>query len=101
MAAAEVERVRGKRQRKEIDLQEQTNFFQNEVGNNQELRKNIRESEKKAQTMKERLTLCEEEKRTYENEVSLSKTIFLPIISTYLLFAVKPPQIMLSLNSTR
>ena len=73
VAANEVERVKNIVQRKHIDLQEQTNFYNNELGNNAELKKNIQDSEKKAQTLKEKLLLCEEEKKNYENEVTLER----------------------------
>ena len=73
VAANEVERVKNIVQRKHIDLQEQINFYNNELGNNAELKKNIRDSEKKAQNLKEKLLLCEEEKKNYENEVTLER----------------------------
>ena len=73
VAANEVERVKNVVKRREIDLQEQVNFFNNEVGNIEELKKKIRLSEKKAQNLKEKLIFCEEEKKTYENEVALER----------------------------
>ena len=73
VAANEVERVKNIVERKHIDLQEQMNFHNNELGNNAELKKKIKDSEKKAQTLKERLLLAEEEKKNYENEVTLER----------------------------
>ena len=72
-AAAEVDRVRGVVARREIDLQEQQNFLNNEVGNNEELKKELAKKEKKAQLLREKLVLVEEEKRKYENEVTLER----------------------------
>ena len=72
-ASAEVDRVRGVVARREIDLQEQQNFLNNEVGNNEELKKELSKKEKKAQLLREKLVLVEEEKRKYENEVTLER----------------------------
>ena len=79
VAASEVERVKNVVMRKEIDLQEQINFYNNELGNIEELRKKIKDSEKKAQRLKEKLVICEEEKKTYENEVTLERRQILKI----------------------
>ena len=61
--------MRGVVARREIDLQEQQNFLNNEVGNNEELKKELAKKEKKAQLLREKLVLVEEEKRKYENEL--------------------------------
>ena len=65
--------MRGVVARREIDLQEQQNFLNNEVGNNEELKKELAKKEKKAQLLREKLVLVEEEKRKYENEVTLER----------------------------
>ena len=65
--------MRGVVARREIDLQEQQNFLNNEVGNNEELKKELSKKEKKAQLLREKLVLVEEEKRKYENEVTLER----------------------------
>ena len=79
VAANEVERVKNIVQRKEIDLKEQINFHNNDMGNIEELKRKIKESEKKAQRLKEKLVICEEEKKTYENEVTLERRQILKI----------------------
>jgi chromosome segregation ATPase len=72
-AAGEVDRIRGVIARREIDLQEQSNFLNNEVGNNEELRREVTAKEKKAQQLREKLMVAEEEKRKYENEVTVER----------------------------
>ena len=72
-AAGEVDRVRGIIARREVDLQEQLNFLSNEMGNNEELRREVTRKEKKAQQLREKLVVVEEEKRKYENEVTVER----------------------------
>ena len=79
VAANEVEKVKNIVKRREIDLQEQVNFFNNEQGNIEELKRKIKDSEKRAQKLKEKLIICEEEQKTYENEVTLERRQILKI----------------------
>ena len=72
-AAGEVERMRGLVGRREVDLQEQLNFLNNEEGNIEELRKELAAKERRAQHLRERLVVAEEEKRRYENEVTVER----------------------------
>ena len=45
----------------------------------EELRKKIKDTEKRAQKLKEKLVICEEEKKTYENEVTVERRQILKI----------------------
>ena len=79
VASIEVERIKNLVQKKNIDLQEQVNFYNNELGNIEELKKKTRASEIKAQALKDKLTISEEEKKAYENEVTLERRQILKI----------------------
>ena len=79
VASIEVERVKTLVQKKNIDLQEQVNFYNNELGNIEELKKKTKASEVKAQSLREKLTVSEEEKKAYENEVTLERRQILKI----------------------
>ena len=79
VASIEVERIKTLVQKKNIDLQEQVNFYNNELGNIEELKKKTKASEVKAQSLRERLTVSEEEKKAYENEVTLERRQILKI----------------------
>ena len=79
VASVEVERIKNIVEKRNIDLQEQMNFYNNELGNIEELKKKTKASEKKAQILREKLSVSEEEKKAFENEVTLERRQILKI----------------------